>query len=125
MLSNAYFLAKFRFDTAENEPAQKLQIDSPRGSNQRLGVELRDFWEQARAQREAARAREAEAVEREAAGAAAEAGRADAAARVARWSALLATGSPRRGPRTPLDRANFRGLVLGCIKTKFCNKICV
>ena len=25
MLSNAYFLAKFRFDTAENEPAQKLQ----------------------------------------------------------------------------------------------------
>ena len=26
MLSNAYFLAKFRFDTAENEPAKKLQI---------------------------------------------------------------------------------------------------
>ena len=26
MLSNAYFLAKFRFDTAENEPAQNLQI---------------------------------------------------------------------------------------------------
>ena len=25
MLSNAYFLAKFRFDTAENEPAQSLQ----------------------------------------------------------------------------------------------------
>ena len=25
MLSNAYFLAKFRFDTAENEPAQNLQ----------------------------------------------------------------------------------------------------
>ena len=25
MLSNAYFLAKFRFDTAENEPANKLQ----------------------------------------------------------------------------------------------------
>ena len=24
MLSNAYFLAKFRFDTAENEPAQKF-----------------------------------------------------------------------------------------------------
>ena len=24
MLSNAYFLAKFRFDTAENEPAKKL-----------------------------------------------------------------------------------------------------
>ena len=26
MLSNAYFLAKFRFATAENEPAKKLQI---------------------------------------------------------------------------------------------------
>ena len=25
MLSNAYFLAKFRFDTAENKPAKKLQ----------------------------------------------------------------------------------------------------
>ena len=25
MLSNAYFLATFRFDTAENEPPQKLQ----------------------------------------------------------------------------------------------------
>ena len=25
MLSNAYVLAKFRFDTAENEPAKKLQ----------------------------------------------------------------------------------------------------
>ena len=25
MLSNAYFPAKFRFDTAENEPAKKLQ----------------------------------------------------------------------------------------------------
>ena len=26
MLSNAYFLAKFRFDTAENEPAKFFQI---------------------------------------------------------------------------------------------------
>ena len=26
MLSNAYFLAKFRFDTAENEPAKKCKI---------------------------------------------------------------------------------------------------
>ena len=25
MLSSTYFLAKFRFDTAENEPAEKLQ----------------------------------------------------------------------------------------------------
>ena len=28
MLSNAYFLAKFRFDTAENEPAKNLQTKS-------------------------------------------------------------------------------------------------
>ena len=26
MLSNAYFVAKLRFDTAENEPAKNLQI---------------------------------------------------------------------------------------------------
>ena len=26
MLSNTYFLSKFRFDTAENEPAKNLQI---------------------------------------------------------------------------------------------------
>ena len=29
MLSNAYFLAKFRFDTAENEPAKNLQNFRP------------------------------------------------------------------------------------------------
>ena len=28
MLSNAYFLAKFRFDTAENEPTKNLQKSS-------------------------------------------------------------------------------------------------
>ena len=28
MLSNAYFLAKFRFDAAENEPAKNLQFFS-------------------------------------------------------------------------------------------------
>ena len=34
----------------------------------------------------------------------------------------------RKGPpeaRCWLDRANFRGLVLGCIEAKFCKKICV
>ena len=30
MLSNAYFLAKFRFDTAENEPAKNLQKFPPK-----------------------------------------------------------------------------------------------
>ena len=29
MLSNAYFLAKFRFETAENEPAKNLQNPPP------------------------------------------------------------------------------------------------
>ena len=36
MLSNAYFLAKFRFDTAENEPAKNLQnfaVGRSRASN--------------------------------------------------------------------------------------------
>ena len=45
MLSNAYFLAKFRFDTAENEPAKNLQIfanfhnfANPNGSGAVLGA---------------------------------------------------------------------------------------
>ena len=32
MLSNAYFLASFRFDTAENEPAKKLSFPLALGS---------------------------------------------------------------------------------------------
>ena len=49
MLSNAYFLAKFRFDTAENEPAKNLQIfekcifrkGEPAGPEQRAFPALR------------------------------------------------------------------------------------
>ena len=49
MLSNAYFLAKFRFDTAENEPATNLQnfakfvnfALSPPNPNHRFGDALR------------------------------------------------------------------------------------
>ena len=37
-----------------------------------------------------------------------------------RHSALASVAS-----LAPLDRANFGGLVLGCIETKFCKKICV
>ena len=33
MLSNAYFLAKFRFDTAENEPAKNLQTFAKTNAN--------------------------------------------------------------------------------------------
>ena len=31
----------------------------------------------------------------------------------------------RRSVRPETDAANFTGLVLGCIETKFCKKICV
>ena len=39
MLSNAYFLAKFCFDTAENEPAKNLQkfANFPNFANPKLG----------------------------------------------------------------------------------------
>ena len=40
MLSNAYFLAKFRFDTAENEPAKNLQIFAKKMQNRDLLVVL-------------------------------------------------------------------------------------
>ena len=43
MLSNAYFLAKFHFDTAENEPAKNLQ-------------NLADFANQVRARADLVRA---------------------------------------------------------------------
>ena len=33
MLSNAYFLAKFRFDTAENDPAKSLQNNFAKFAN--------------------------------------------------------------------------------------------
>ena len=41
MLSNAYFLAKFRFDTGENEPAKNLQNFAnlrPRGAARQGGA---------------------------------------------------------------------------------------
>ena len=41
MLSNAYFLAKFRFDTAENEPAKNLQIFARILQNGALSLSLR------------------------------------------------------------------------------------
>ena len=51
MLSNAYFLAKFRFDTAENEPSKVCRIPSiqvraargaaARGRDARLGERAR------------------------------------------------------------------------------------
>ena len=45
MLPNAYFVAKFRFDIAENEPAKNLQNVAKfcqfRGMKSHLGVPLR------------------------------------------------------------------------------------
>ena len=38
MLSNTYFLAKFRFDTAENEPAKKIAKPSTHLSKPRYGM---------------------------------------------------------------------------------------
>ena len=38
MLSNAYFLAKFRFDTAENEPAKNLQNLVEKLQNRCIGL---------------------------------------------------------------------------------------
>ena len=43
MLSTAYFLAKFRFDTAENEPAKSLQKKSPQNANFALPSLLSNF----------------------------------------------------------------------------------
>ena len=36
MLSNAYFLAKFRFDTAENEPAKICKISAGEGERKAI-----------------------------------------------------------------------------------------
>ena len=41
MLSNAYFLAKFRFDTAENEPAKNLQKFAKFANFANIGAALR------------------------------------------------------------------------------------
>ena len=77
MLSNAYFLVKFRFDTAENEPAKKLQnfrkMHFRKMHFRKMHFRKMHF-------------------------------------RKMHFSKILQI---------------FGGLVLGCIKTKFCNIICV
>ena len=50
MLSNAYFLAKVRFDTAENEPAKNLQnLEKIAKFGKKLPAEVRDMRPAARA----------------------------------------------------------------------------
>ena len=68
MLSNAYFLAKFRFDTAENQPAKNLQNFSKFANFANFANPNRDRMPQVlyhmttRAEWEAAKAEVAEAL---------------------------------------------------------------
>ena len=114
MLSNAYFLAKFRFDTAENEPAKNLQNFAnfpnfadppPTAGPQDVGSK----WP-GRGGCHGFLARTGRRRDR----------------RVAR----LQRGGGDREPFSLLFRqfsAKFRQmlLVFGCIGTDFCKKICV
>ena len=95
MLQNAYFLAKFGADTAENEQhlAEILPI-SCRPSTSR-GSTGRSTWAVTTAVHAGA---EGEVRRR---------------------------GDLSTAPEAALDRADLTGLVLGCIEAKFCNKICV
>ena len=119
MLSNAYFLAKFRFDTDENEPAKIFQ-------------NFANFAKSAfEGDLPASRARSLVDTESE--------------TRSASDGGFTSRdGSPQPPPSEVCEDvrglgsaklANFEkiekklqifsGLVLGCIKTKFCKKICV
>ena len=99
-LSNAYFLAKFRFDTAENEPCKvcPLSVYSfPRsvlaGAGESSLISGKHHVDQE--------------LER-------------------RVALVDTTGAKARAPPqvvgccTARDRANLTGLVLGCIEAKFC-----
>ena len=105
MLSNAYFLAKFRFDTAENEPTKNLQnfrkMHFRKMHFRKMHFRKMHFrsparYFQYRIPPEAAAAPDAAAVQPASAG--------------MHFSKFLQI---------------FGGLVLGCIKTKFCKKIYV
>ena len=144
MLSNAYVLANFRFDTAENEPAKNLQNFEKKAVTTTVDA---DVWSR-RAASSAGRAFPALIA---AGGSAARApsvvknlskmlavgkaalGRGSAGARGApRATRTAAAHAPGLEPETAAsvgrlsrDAANFTGLVLGCIETRFCKKICV
>ena len=97
-LSNSYLLAKFRFDTAENEPCTVCRTPM---SN--------------------ARCRAA----RQAGGGGGARGRAVAMLVLPASAATSSADARRSLAAALLDRANLTGLVLGCIEAKFCKKICV
>ena len=127
MLSNAYFLAKFRFDTAENEPAKHLAkfanfanpspLSTQRTSGAAAGPGVRGSGRAPPRRRPARRPGRSGAR-----------GGPPPTARTARWG----EGGRAGDARDEAKLANFSkilnffgGLVLGCIKTKFCKKICV
>ena len=96
MLQNAYFLAKIGVDTAENEQHFAELGRKRRGSAASAG----------RAKRSAAKARIADA----------------GGARSSRRFNIFRLA--KLGKLAKILQI-FGGLVLGCIKTKFCKKICV
>ena len=124
MLSNAYFLAKFRFDTDENEPAKNLQKFADFAYYAQASAHrFLNFPGAYRADLAALPAAEAAAAR-------------SASARRARSASRSAVTFIRHF-RQNLSKMHFSkmhfskilqifgGLVLGCIKTKFCKKICV
>ena len=94
MLSNAYFLAKFRFDTAKNEPAKNLQNLPMLPHLRRRGARRRGDPREAPEGRGAHRPRPA---------------------RVPRRELALLRRYPLGGSIGREER-----LVLGCIEAKFC-----
>ena len=113
MLSHAYFLAKFRFDTAENEPSNIWQPLAILPYASKTVVESFRNLRIARASATTATA---------------------ARTLTGRRSSVGPTGSARRQLNAFLKNAFFEnaifenlqifgGLFLGCIKTKFCKKI--
>ena len=134
MLSNAYFLAKFRFDTAENEPGKNMQkicknllilltviprksqgIFSTRCTEQEiLDARAGNITHQRELARKPARGHLLYPRFRDAG-----TGRAPRARYL-----RLGVRVSKIGKISKILQI-FGGLVLGCIKTKFCKKICV
>ena len=117
MLSNAYFLAKFRFDTAENEPAKNLQ-NLQKMQNLPILINFANFATQkpVQADRVGVAPARAEGQQREPH----EGPRGERARHLERTSRGR-TRADRRGIGQTLEGARSRG----CIEAKFCKKICV
>ena len=119
MLSNAYSLAKFRFDTAENEPAKNWQefcnlLTFRRTFRRRRRRRCRRPPRPPRRRSRPGSPRRGPPCPP-----GGRARRARCGPRPRGRSGRPANGAP------VLDRANFTGFVLGCIEAKFCKKICV